>query len=160
LTVPAPDRSPIARVAQDALITGALAAIASALMLLASGRREVRDAAAPMNAPSQWIRGLRAPYRSGFSWRYTGLGYLVHHFAATFWAFLFEALRPGRRDGSARADVAAAIATAAIANVVDFRLTPERLTPGYQKRLSRRALFVVYAAFAAGLAAGALRHRR
>jgi hypothetical protein len=32
----------------------------------------------------------------------------------------------------------------------DFWLTPERFTPAYEKRLSRRALGVVYAAFAIG----------
>jgi len=33
---------------------------------------------------------------------------------------------------------------------------PERFTPEYEKRLSRKALYAVYAAFAAGLAVPAL----
>jgi hypothetical protein len=160
--VPAPESpdSRFAQIGRDALASGAIAALASSVALLAFGQREAGDSAAPMNGPSQWIWGRYAPYRKGYSWRYTAVGYAVHHFAATFWAFLYEALRPGRRGAGAPADAAAAIATAAIANVVDYRFTPQRLQPGYEKRLSRRSLFVVYAAFAAGLAAGALRHRR
>jgi hypothetical protein len=50
---------------------------------------------------------------------------------------------------------------AAIANVVDFKLTPQRLTPGFEKHLSKRSLAIVYVSFAAGLAAAAyVRQRR
>jgi hypothetical protein len=149
-----------ARVLHDALVSGACASVASVLMLLAWGRREAGDAAAPVNGPSQWIWGRHAPYRDGFSWRYTAVGYLVHHLASTFWALLYELARPGRRGAGPAADVAAALATAAVANAVDFQLTPQRLTPGFQQRLSRRGLLAVYAAFGAGLAAGALLRRR
>ena len=38
----------------------------------------------------------------------------------------------------------------------DFRFTPDRLTPGYEHRLSRKALAATYAVFAVGLALGAL----
>jgi hypothetical protein len=37
---------------------------------------------------------------------------------------------------------------------VDYRLTPRRFMPGYERRLSRRSLGAVYAAFGAGLALG------
>jgi hypothetical protein len=37
---------------------------------------------------------------------------------------------------------------------VDYRLTPRRLMPGYERRLSQPSLLAVYAAFAAGLALG------
>lgn len=56
--------------------------------------------------------------------------------------------------------VAGAAATSAIACVVDFQYTPERLTPGFEHHFSRRALAGVYAMFALGLAAGALAVRR
>jgi hypothetical protein len=49
-----------------------------------------------------------------------------------------------------------AAATSAAACFVDFRLTPHRFTPGYEHRLSDSALAAVYAAFAVGLAAGAM----
>ena len=55
--------------------------------------------------------------------------------------------------------VAGAAATSAIAAFVDFRLTPARFTPGFEHRLSRKAIAVVYSAFAVGLAmSGGSRH--
>jgi hypothetical protein len=44
----------------------------------------------------------------------------------------------------------------AVACFTDYQLTPPRLRPGYEERLSKPSLAVVYAAFGAGLAAGAL----
>ena len=50
--------------------------------------------------------------------------------------------------------------TSAVACVVDFKFTPRRFTPGYERRLSKPSLFLVYSAFAIGMAgAGILKHR-
>jgi hypothetical protein len=137
-----------------ALVSGALASLASAAALALAGKRELDDAAAPLNGPSQWVWGRHAPYRGGFSARHTLVGYAVHHLASVFWATWFERLRMGR------AALPAAIATASVACVVDFRCTPRRLTPGFERRLSRGALLMVYVAFGAGLAASVLRRRK
>lgn len=137
-----------------ALVSGTFASIASAAALALAGRRELGDAATPLNGPSQWIWGLHAPYRDGFSLRHTLVGYGIHHLSSIFWAAWFERARPRRHV------LPAAIATAAVAFFVDFRCTPQRLTPGFEKRLSRGALFATYAAFAAGLAASELIRRR
>lgn len=138
-----------------ALVAGSVASIASTLALAIAGRAELRNAVAPMNGPSQWVWGLDAPWRNRFSGRHTVVGYGIHHLASIFWALLFEKLRPRRR-GYVPGELAAAALTAAVANVVDMRLTPRRFTPGFERRLSRPALFFVYAAFGAGLAAAAL----
>jgi hypothetical protein len=138
---------------RDALACGGAASLASTVALLAYGARECDDPAVPLNGPSQWIWGRHAPYRSGFSWRYTFVGFLVHHFASTFWGAIYHAAR-GAHPNSAR-DARAAIGVSALACLVDYRLTPERLTPGFQNRLSRGALLGIYTAFAAGLAIGA-----
>lgn len=137
------------------LLPGTLAALASAAALAWAGKRETGSAAAPMNGPSQWVWGRQAPYRNDATWRHTALGYAIHHGASLFWGVLFEFFRR-RAPQDVPGTVASAITTAAIANVVDFQLTPERLTPGFEKRLSHRALFATYAAFAVGLAAGGL----
>lgn len=142
------------RLLLDALACGGAASIASTAALLAYGWRECDDVAAPLNGPSQWVWGRHAPYRNGFSWRYTFVGFLVHHLASTFWGAIYGAAR-GRRSGAAR-DVATAGAVSGVAFLVDYHLTPQRLTPGFQNRLSRRALAGVYVAFAMGLAAGGL----
>jgi hypothetical protein len=137
------------------LLPGTCAALASAAALAWTGRRETGSAAAPLNAPSQWLWGRGAPYRDDVTWRHTAVGLAIHHSASLLWGVLFELFRR-RAPRDVPGVVASAVTTAAIANVVDFQLTPERLKPGYEKRLSRRALFVAYAAFAAGLAAGGL----
>lgn len=137
--------------ARAATVSGACAGVLSALALAWRGHRDAHDAAAPLNGPSQWLWGRHAPSVHGFSAKYTGLGIIVHHAAAFFWAVLYERLRA--RMGHA---VPAAVATAAVANVVDYKLTPARLQPGYERQLSRRSLAWVYAAVALGFAASGL----
>jgi len=151
--MPLPQATP--SMVRGALLSGALASVASALVLAWRGRVEAGDAAAPLNGPSQWVWGRHAPSMHGFSVRYTVVGYAIHHLAATFWATLFEGVRQ-----RGNAIVPLAVGTAAVANVVDYKLTPKRLQPGYERQISRRSLAMTYAAFAAGLAAGALLQRR
>lgn len=44
---------------------------------------------------------------------------------------------------------------AAVANLADFKLTPKRFAPGFERHLSRSSLAIVYSAFGLGLAAAA-----
>ena len=136
------------------LVSGSAASILSSLVLLWRGRRDCGDAAGPLNGPSQWVWGRDAPYERGFSVRHTVVGYAIHHLASVLWATAFERARP---PGSAPLPtIAAAAGTAATACLVDYELTPRRLEPGFEKRLSKRSLGMVYAAFSLGLAAAAL----
>lgn len=130
-----------------ALLSGSAASVASALALAWRGKHELDDPVAPLNGPSQWIWGKGAPYQDGFSARHTVVGYAIHHLASVFWALFYEKARPQDRN-----PVAPAALAAAVSSFVDYRLTPERLTPGFEKRLSRKSLVLVYAAFGLGLA--------
>ena len=145
---------------RKAVISGSVASVVSMVALALRGRHELHDAAAPMNGPSQWVWGAQAPYLNGFSLRHTVIGYGIHHLASVFWAFHFEMARRRMRQPSTMNDVATAAATAAAAASVDNYCTPQRLRPGFEKRLTRGSLVVVYAAFGAGLAAGAALMRR
>ena len=87
--------------------------------------------------------------------RYTLTGYAIHHVASVFWALIFERWRAKRG-----ALMVPAAGTSALACFVDYRLTPRRLTPGFERRLSRKSLALVYFAFAIGLAAAASRTKR
>ena len=148
---------------REGAVSGSVASLLSAVVLVLAGRRETPTAAAPLNATSQWLWGPPARQVDRPDGRHTVAGYLIHHVAATFWATLHAralAERPGfERPAPA---LAAAAATAAVAALVDFRLTPDRFTPGFEHRLSRPALVVTYAAFAIGLglASAAVRRRR
>jgi hypothetical protein len=139
----------------DRLLAGGLAAaVLSGLVLAWRGRAETGSAAAPINAPSQWLHGREALQQDDVSWRHTALGALVHGASSMLWAGLYELLRERREQhgstgaGAALADAAAVTAVAA---VVDFKLVPDRLSPGFQHRLSRPAVVLAYAGFAAGL---------
>jgi hypothetical protein len=154
------------QVLREGAIAGSLASVASAAALLAAGRRDNGHAAAPVNAISHWVWDRPALLKNRPSLRHTLVGYLVHHGASFFWAILHarawcllpEAKKPA-------AVVAGAAATSAIACVVDYCLTPRRLTPGFEHRLSLGSMAAVYICFALGLALGSiaaghpLRHR-
>jgi hypothetical protein len=141
------------RAGRAALVSGSVASVVSTAMAALCGRQETGSAVAPTNATSHWVWGDRAARQDAPSVRYTALGYLIHHAAAVFWATFFERwFGRARERGDVRATVGGAVLVAALACVVDYRFTPQRLTPGYEKRLSRLSLLAVYTAFAAGLA--------
>ena len=143
--------------AYRAWVSGSAASLLSAVALALAGRREARSAAAPLNAVSHWYWGPRALARQGVDGKHTLTGYATHHGASVFWAALFAALLKRRPAlNTPQPLVCASAATAAVACFVDFQLTPNRLTPRFEHRLSRPALAATYLAFAAGLALGAL----
>lgn len=137
--------------------TGSMASVLSTVALAACGERENATPYAPTNAISHWFWGDRAARRNGPSARYTLLGYAIHHGAATLWAVVYEKWfgEYAQRKEVVPA-VAGAAAVAALACFVDYKMTPYRLQPGYEKRLSTPSLFLVYAAFGAGLAFGGM----
>jgi hypothetical protein len=152
--------------ARDALVSGSVASVTSTAALMLFGAAAIGRPFAPTNAVSHWVHGASATRADRFSWRHTVTGYLTHHCASVFWALLHEKLfgsAAAARRGALRA-LGDATATATVAWVVDYRLTPRRLMPGYERRLARKPLYAVYAAFAAGLALGgallALQERR
>ena len=138
---------------RQALWAGTVAATWSGWALALCGRRDTGHAAAPVNAPSHWVWGDEAIRRDAADLRHTGLGTAVHWASSVFWGVVFGALRarqPRPDAGNAFRDAAA---VAALAALVDLRVVPHRLTPGFERRLSGASVCWVYACFAAGLAA-------
>ena len=140
--------------------SGTLASLASAAVLAWRGRRETGSPFAAINAPAHWLWGRESLHRDGPSLRHTLTGAVVHHASSLFWAVFYEWLQSRRASRGAATVVADAAATTAVAAVVDLKLTPQRLTPGFERRLSRPSLAGVYVAFAAGLALAVLARRR
>ena len=142
-------------------VSGATSSLLSTAALALLGKGEANSSYAPTNAISHWIWGDKAARHDGPSVRYTVPGYLIHHASSMFWSVLFERflgeVLDRRKLGPT---LAAAAATSAVACFTDYNLTPRRLTPGFEKRLSRPSLAVVYASFGLGLAAGAMLCRR
>jgi hypothetical protein len=140
------------QIIRHSLISGSVASIFSAFSLSLLGHRDLNRSAAPINGPSQWIWGRHAPYENRFSFRYTVVGYCIHHAASIFWAIGYERFIKNRTTtNKIYSAVAPAIYTAATAYIVDFFLVPKRLTPGFENRLSKRSLVWVYGTFALGL---------
>jgi len=150
-----PARPGLRRALVAALGSGGIASALSTAAVTWRSAAETRRAAAGTNATSQWVWGLGARRRTRPDLHHTVPGYLIHHAASVFWALIYEAWRGGRRERPART-LGRAACIAALACFVDYRLTPKRLTPGFEAHLSRRSLLLVYGAFAAGLAAPAL----
>lgn len=137
----------------NAILSGSLAAICSAMALAIGGALEGRAPAGPLNGPSQWIYGRRAAHRRRASFRHTVVGYAIHHIVSIGWAVLHEKhVASLFEEKSSPARWGAAAATAAIACFVDYQVAQGRAQPGFEKQLSRKSLFAVYAAFAVGLA--------
>lgn len=142
---------------RDALLSGSLASLASTAVMVAAGRRQAREPAAPVNAVSHWIWGDAAFREKEPDLRHTAAGYAIHHGAALMWA-TFHAKAWGRhpRAQEVLPTLAASAVTASVACFVDYQLTPHRFKPGYEQHLSRPVLAGLYGAFALGLAAGTL----
>jgi hypothetical protein len=146
----------------DGLISGSVASVLSTAALAVRGKYEAGCAYAPTNAVSHWIWGDVAGRQNGFQARYTIPGYGIHHASAVFWAVLFEKFYGHALDkNDTTTTLKAAATTTAIACFTDYQLTPRRLQPGYEMRLSKPSLLLVYTAFGLGLAIGAkaARHR-
>lgn len=141
------------------LISGSVAAITSSAALLLLSKKDSRTALSAQNAVSHWVWGEEATHRHGLSVRHTLVGYAIHHASAVFWGVIYERLTPSRPLPPA-AELLRATAFAGLANFVDYRLTPQRFKPGFERHLSTRSLAIVYGAFAVGIAAGHLLQQR
>jgi threonine/homoserine/homoserine lactone efflux protein len=143
----------------NALVSGTVAGITTALAASLAGKREAGSYAAPLNATSHIVWGDReASAQNGASAKYTLTGFLLNHAATIFWAGVYEQLF-GRKQGMPELPlkpVVGAAVVAAGAYVTDYYLVPKRLTPGYELRLSNRSLGLIFGALAVGLIAGHL----
>ncbi len=140
------------RAVSRGVLSGTCASILSTLALAVRGSRENDSAVAPINAVSHWYWGDRATHVDQPSFKYTVPGYLTHHATSVFWAILFERIFGGGLRGRPAPTTAASAVTAAVACFVDYQMTPKRFTPGFEHRLSKKSLCLVYVLFGAGLA--------
>lgn len=114
---------------------------------MAFSRQRTGSAAAGTNAASQWIWDRPARRARAWSWRYTAVGYVIHHASSIFWSLAHEAWRQRQP----RPALARAAGVATLAYVVDYHVVPARLSPGFERRIGKRGMLVTYAGFALGL---------
>lgn len=143
------------------VLSGGSASVLSTLALAAMGKRDTNSMFAPTNAVSHYVWGDKAYKRNGLSLRYTLTGYLIHHASATFWGVLFERLLGRKLDNkSVATTLATSAAASAVACLTDYKLAPDSLQPGFEERLSKPSVALVYGAFAVGLFAATILIRR
>lgn len=150
-------RSPL-HFAGDTLATAALATAATTLTTALLGQRELGHPAAPLNATSHIVWGDDAARHDRPDTKHTLVGAALNAGAMVAWAGVLEAtLGPWARRGSLLRAAVAGAAVSALAYATDYHLVPRRFTPGFEKRLSGRALAVTYGALALSLAGGVAR---
>ena len=140
--------------AEDTLRTGAIASAATTAAAALLGQMENGSAVAPINAVSHIIWGDGADTEEVDA-RHTAMGLALNTAAITSWAGMHESILPRARPTVSRALLTGA-ATAVVAYVTDYYVVPKRFTPGFEKQLSKNALFGVYAVLAIALAVGSL----
>ena len=152
---------PLRHTLADALVSGAIASTAAAATAAARGARDSGSAIAPINATSHIVWGSEAGDVDRIRATYTLPGLALNAGAGVFWAMLYERVfgEVAERGDAARA-IAGGAAVAALAYVTDYHLVPKRLTPGWEMRISRRSLALVFTALALALPVrGLLRNR-
>ena len=142
---------------REGALAGSLAGVLSTAVLAVAGVRQAGSAVAPTNAISHWFWGEESLHAQRPSLRHTLTGYVTHHVASVFWAALYSRVY-GQRESARKLPQALAggLATSALACFVDYQLTPKRLTPGFEHRLSTGAMVAVYGALTAGFALGSV----
>jgi len=138
----------------DALAAGSAAAVTTTLAIAACGRSEDVSAWAPLNAISHIAWGDEAAAQVAPSWKYSATGIGLNACAMLSWGAVYSVLAGGRKHRSVTRALVAGAATAATAYVVDYHVVPRRLTPGFEKRLSRPAMVSIFASLAIGLVLG------
>ncbi len=138
---------------RDGNQSGTIASLLSAAVLAEASRRETGSPYACLNATSHWIWGDEAARQQAPTLGHSAAGYLIHHAASCFWGVLYERVVGEWTDRLPPAGkVAAGLTAAGFACLLDYRLVPHRLSPGFELRLSRRSIAAGYVAFGLGLA--------
>jgi hypothetical protein len=132
-----------------------IAAAASAGALVAFGRTHGASLR-PLNSVAHILVGSRAYYMVGVSW-ITVVALVVHFASIAVWGVLLS-LATARIRGLALYATAAAFAAATW--IIDYRVVPERLRPGFESGLSPTEIALVYLVMGLSLAWGLDRERQ
>jgi hypothetical protein len=139
----------------NCLISGTAGGLLSHLAASIRSRKENGPSELPMHAVSHIAWGDAPESHTGRTMHNAVIGTALHHGATIFWATFFEGLFGKRAEQSTGTALVGGATIATAAYITDYHIVSERFKPGFEAYLSNRSLFVVYAALAVGLAAGA-----
>ena len=140
---------------REGLRAGTIAAAATAGALLGLGHAH-GAAVRPLNSIAHIVAGSRAYYMEGVDWLITPLAIVVHLASILAWGTVFSLLT---RDVRGPRLYLAALAFAAATWVIDYKVVPDRLRPGFESGLSGLEIAVVYLVLGLSLAWGLGRER-
>ena len=140
---------------RDGIGRAQFVAASAALAVAAVGWLENGDAATPLNAVSHIAWGDESFERAELSVKYTGAGLALNQVSVASWALLHEWIFGRARDeGKWGISLAGGFLVSALAYLVDFKLVPEKLKPGFERKLSSGSLIAVYLLLALALGWG------
>jgi hypothetical protein len=138
----------------------ALATLGTTAAAALAGELENHAPLGPINAVSHILFGDEAAAHDELSAKHTLTSALLNTAAIGSWAVVGELIFGGeRRPTTLPAALDAGAAVAGISYITDYHLVPDRLTPGFEKRLSNKSLLAIYGALAIGLGIGLCRRR-
>jgi hypothetical protein len=139
----------IKRILRDTCAIGAALTGTTTLAVLAASGTENAGSWGAINSVSHIVDGDDVQYENCFSVRDSLIGLGINSTAMFSWAFLYSGLF-----GSIRwpKTLLSGTAMAAAAYVTDYYIVPKRYTPGIEKKIGPKSIFVVYAIIAITLA--------
>lgn len=137
--------------------TASLATTATTAAALFVSKAETNYMAAALNATSHILWGDEAATHDDPDFQHTLVGGALNASAMGTWAFVQELLPRAQTPLGA---VSKGVFVSTLAYVTDYFVVPKRLTPGFEKRLSRLGMLMMYGSLAGALALGEWLARR
>lgn len=122
-------------------LPGAIAGIGTLATVAYRGHRDTGSALAPINASSHALWGPRAGQVERPTLRHTLPGLAINLGAGLWWTLVFQKLFGAATERRGwPAAIGGGLATAALAYLLDYRILPRRLSPGWEQRITGRSL--------------------
>ena len=134
---------------KNALISGTIVGVATGIAGSAYAMADRKNPVGPINAVSHIVWGNEAIKQDDVTLKYTGTGVILHYFSSIWWALIYEGWfgRKAERKGVSTALKSGAVVSG-LAYVVDYHLIPDRLSPGFETRLSKYSLPIMFGVIA------------
>ncbi len=133
---------------KDGAVTGIAGAAATTAIIAALGKAKGESAWTPFNAISHMLFGENAANVEGFNAKETLSGLGLNTSVVGVWGVLYEGLA---RKVPFPQSLAAGAAASALIWFIDYKVVPERLRPGFEKRLGPQGVAATYALLALSL---------
>ncbi len=139
----------IAKLLKNTLRNGAVLTVATTAAILTASANENKGSWGALNSVSHIVDGDEKTYGDEFSPRDSTIGFAINSSAMFAWGMLYD-LAFGQIPFP-KSLASASIFTAG-AYLVDYYIVPKQYTPGIEKKISKNAIFCMYAVIVVTLA--------